>query len=139
MHAYYVTFTYEHITHPDTGAELVERPAYDQWVAEFNCAVCEWTDLVAFKVTEVHSDECRAVVRLVLPEAATTERLAEDVQEHLYDRGGLSGHFQVGVARHYIVEVTLTREIAVLATSEQAAREEASRRFPKAIATNIVG
>ena len=124
MQTDYYTFDYAGITHPETGDEYDDPfVARAQWRKEFEEALDYLPEVLGYRVL-VGPAPWRAVVRFLSAEGISVDQ----VQEHLYDEGGLSGNFTQGQERCYRVEYLVPTVEDIVALNEDVARDRFNAR-----------
>ena len=122
---FYVTFDYSGLTDPESEREYEHEPdGYAQWERELHEAALAWDDddLIGYRVLPRNRKDRRVSVRFLVNRALVPAEQVDAVQDALFDRGWLSGSFQLGRERLYRVTYTVTQDVYALSAEEAAAR-----------------
>jgi len=121
----YITFDYRGITDAHGNEITNADEAAERFVYTLARAArdADWAEYIAHAV--VRETPFTAVVRLVLTDEVSRDRLAEMLQHHLYDECYLEGGFTLGVLREFTVTLLVPCEFTVKATSVDEAVEKA--------------
>lgn len=96
MTTFDVTFDYAGIECPATGEPLSRHRARWQFAAEFLDALTALPpDVLGYRY--VADTGTSVIMRFIVAEGVDAARLVHTIQESMYDFGGLSGEFTLGV------------------------------------------